>query len=413
MRRHTAEEAPLLLTKGKMAVAKHTINQDQTTQWHINESNDSWVLAKDATISTNYQTGIYEDNAQSHNTIVINGDVEVYNPTHISPVYGIHVYGTNTMLKVNAPAQVAGDDGVVLAGANQTLINAGKLIGTSDGAESTGLSNAIVNSGLIKGGSYGVNGFVDLDITNQAGGQIQGLFSGINYYSDKGLKLVNDGLISGGTYSVHDGDGDADIKNTGVLKGDVDLGAGNDKFDTRGGKLIGEVDGGTGDDTYFTDTSYLSVNETLFGGTDTVKSSASFTLVNFVEKLVLLGNQDIDGTGGLFGNKLFGNAGNNILSGNGGNDELAGGKGNDRLIGGEQDDMFIFKTGDGHDVITDFIVAEDSLDLSGWSAITSFQDLMKNHVTMSDGDMIISAGDDQLILRDVNKNDLSDSQVLI
>jgi hypothetical protein len=69
----------------------------------------------------------------------------------------------------------------------------------------------------------------------------------------------------------------------------------------------------------------------------------------------LIGTSGNDQLAGGSGNDLlFGLAGNDVLSGGGGNDHLEGGPGDDILTGGPGADLFVFRVGDGHDVINDF-----------------------------------------------------------
>ena len=63
--------------------------------------------------------------------------------------------------------------------------------------------------------------------------------------------------------------------------------------------------------------------------------------------------------GGDGADTLEGGKGNDILIGGNGNDSLWGGKGNDTLTGGEGYDTFVFRAGEGSDVITDF--SEDDM----------------------------------------------------
>ncbi|MBX9926115.1 MAG: hypothetical protein K2Y05_07135, partial [Hyphomicrobiaceae bacterium] len=56
---------------------------------------------------------------------------------------------------------------------------------------------------------------------------------------------------------------------------------------------------------------------------------------------------------GIGGDLLLGGAGNDSLDGGAGDDVIAGGTGNDTLLGGAGDDVYVFRRGDGRDVIDD------------------------------------------------------------
>jgi Ca2+-binding RTX toxin-like protein len=103
---------------------------------------------------------------------------------------------------------------------------------------------------------------------------------------------------------------------------------GNDILDGMGGNdtLIG----GNGNDLYRVDSTGDVVTEaSSTGGTDTVESTATFTLSANVENLVLLGDGAINGTGNALANTITGNAANNVLNGGAGADKMTGGDGND------------------------------------------------------------------------------------
>ena len=74
------------------------------------------------------------------------------------------------------------------------------------------------------------------------------------------------------------------------------------------------------------------------------------------------------------GSLLKGNAGNDILIGGGGGDRIVGGSGVDTMTGGAGADAFAFSSGDSlaasgkHDLITDFTVGVDKVDLTGIDA---------------------------------------------
>jgi Ca2+-binding RTX toxin-like protein len=121
------------------------------------------------------------------------------------------------------------------------------------------------------------------------------------------------------------------------------------------------MSGGAGNDIYIVDNAGDIVTENANEGSDTVKSSLSFTLGANVEKLTLTGTSGINGTGNSLANTIVGNSGANILTGGAGNDVLTGGSGND---------TFVYKTGDGQDTITDF-ASGDIVNVTGYSAVQS------------------------------------------
>lgn len=148
-------------------------------------------------------------------------------------------------------------------------------------------------------------------------------------------------------------------------------GAGNDKLyggtgrDTLdGGMGIDTLVGGKGDDTYIVDSTTDTIKEYEGGGIDTVKSSVSYTLGDWLNNLTLTGNDPINGTGNSLDNTIFGNDANNILKGGSGNDTIDGGErggdtiygeaGNDRLTtpsGLEADYESLVYGGDGNDTL--------------------------------------------------------------
>ena len=95
-----------------------------------------------------------------------------------------------------------------------------------------------------------------------------------------------------------------------------------------GGTGADTLMGGTGNDIYVTDGGD-TLTEALNEGTDLVRASASFTLGDNFENLVLTGSSAINGTGNALANRITGNTGNNVLNGGLGDDTLLGGAGND------------------------------------------------------------------------------------
>jgi len=81
--------------------------------------------------------------------------------------------------------------------------------------------------------------------------------------------------------------------------------------------------------------------EAQAGGMDTVESSVTYSLVEFVEQLTLTGEQDLNGGGNALDNVLTGNQAANQLQGFAGNDTLTGLQGHDSLYGGTGDDVYV------------------------------------------------------------------------
>ena len=147
-----------------------------------------------------------------------------------------------------------------------------------------------------------------------------------------------------------------------ILYGNI----GNDTLN--GGAGIDTMVGGAGNDTYFVDTPADITTETgPADGYDTVVSTVTRGLGNYLEKLVLTGTAAINGYGNALANPIAGNtannalygyAGNDFLFGSAGNDVLNGGAGNDTMTGGTGLDTFVFdnilNATTNKDSITDF-----------------------------------------------------------
>jgi Ca2+-binding RTX toxin-like protein len=78
------------------------------------------------------------------------------------------------------------------------------------------------------------------------------------------------------------------------------------------------------------------------------------------------GNDTLTGTGGA--DQISGLAGNDYLYGNGGDDRLDGGAGTDRLYGGAGADRFVFAPGGGLDIVYDFELGIDRIEVVGYTA---------------------------------------------
>ena len=277
----------------------------------------------------------------------------------------------------------------------------------------SGARNSVSISGSVEGTGDGSAGLAmhgdGANVEVQAGGIVSGEHAGIALIERIGAHglISNHGSISGGRFAVVGDDGTEVLVNRGILHGDIDLGGGNDTIDLRHGTHDGNVIGGAGDDVYIFDRSSQKTNEIFGEGYDTVKATVGFTIETSVERLILIGSRDIDGTGNFNDNALFGNRGDNHLSGLGGLDFLDGGRGDDVLTGGLGSDTFHFAKGDGHDVITDFrLDGFDMIELQGWTGISSFRDLKRHHAHDTADGVLIEDGKDSLLISGLEKGEL-------
>ena len=165
----------------------------------------------------------------------------------------------------------------------------------------------------------------------------------------------NDTLVGkAGDDLLKGGDGDDTI--TGDAGNDrVVAGKGNDSYD-----------GGTGSDSYVAKYTTHDVIVDLQAQTADGADVGHDTVVHIEN--VYTGSGDDDITGNSSANILFGGDGSDEISGLAGGDKLSGGKGDDVLSGGNDGDTFIFESGFGNDIITDFDAdaagGQDLIDLS-------------------------------------------------
>jgi Ca2+-binding RTX toxin-like protein len=411
------------------------------TQYEITASNETYVLkASSALTITGMDSAINQSSGFSDVTLLIKGDID---QSASSAFAAIVMTGQSSTLHVFATSFIKATTGAEMTAANASVINDGVISSSAQfgyglysegadtqitnnhnivalGASGTGVmlhgeDGGIYSDGLIKGAT-GINfddlgATIDLDTHSRVVGTVTAaIFSESTEASDKSV-ITNRGDITGtgGAYAIELGDPADKITNRGDIVGRIYLGSGNDTFDNRGGTVDHAIQGGSGNDTLFTDKAGVKLQEN--GGSegyDTVRSSVSYTLSANVERLVLTGNGDTKGTGTSDGDDLFGNAGNNKLFGLQGVDVLSGGKGNDQLTGGGGHDTFVFKTGFGHDKITDFQNGIDRIDVSLWNGMDDIGDI-KHHTTASHGDLILTLGSDQLVIENMTKAQLNGS----
>lgn len=402
-------------------------NQDLETTWIIDTSNDTYKLGKEARITTSGEFAVEVVDGVNNNDIVLKGDVTASGTTRVVSVLGnghqvtvarsAHIDGTEANVGIfsngadfslDNAGTVEGDSSAISVADHAAIGNTGSILSSQVGI-SAGDGLDLTNSGKIDAGVTGVMAYADgAVIKNLDGGQIIGSTSAISLIGDGDALIKNAGLIMGQT-AIYDNGGDAMIINKGIISGNVNLGDGDDTFNTKKGKFEGEVNGGDGNDTYIIGKSGTYIVEQPAFGYDTVKSTASFTLDENLEDLTLLGKKDIDGTGNAGNNVLTGNKGDNVLMGMEGEDYLQGGKGNDTLFGGAGEDMFDFRKGTGDDVIEDFVNGEDLIFTPFGNDGPSIADLIANHATAQNGGVLIAYGDDSLFIKNMSMNQLDES----
>ena len=154
------------------------------------------------------------------------------------------------------------------------------------------------------------------------------------------------------------------------------------------GSYVGLV-GGAGDDTYCVWNATNTISEYAGGGIDTLQSyAARIVLADQVENLQLM-------WANLTG---IGNALDNIVMGGTGAQTLDGGAGDDVLMGGADADRFIISAGNGSDVITDFQVGTDQIQLQGYALYNLAAVLAA--MTQVGADTVLALGNgERLVLR--------------
>ena len=388
-------------------MATHHITGNTSKPVQITGSDDIWIVDKTASVVTGqpfHETALFEGLNSHDNTIVINGTV-TGDPA--GGDWGVLINGKNTHVEIGQSGELRGEIALYAAGKGQSLVNHGDIISNATGVQALHHME-VDNDGMIKAGVGFWSDSGGADITNESGAKILAGDMAFHLTTESGdsSTIVNHGLINAYYYVINSTFGDETVINDGVMKGAIDLGAGNDTFDNRGGSIDHDVNGDEGNDTLITDQASTKLSEGAGGGTDTVKSTVSYHLNDFVENLILIGKGNTNATGNTSRNRLDGNSGINALSGDAGKDRLDGHGGDDMMTGGAEADTFVFSTGSGHDSISDFEKGVDHIDLGGWDEVKSFADLKAHHISEVGNDLVIEAGDDSLTLRLTSKADL-------
>ncbi|WP_349617383.1 calcium-binding protein [Azotobacter salinestris] len=184
-----------------------------------------------------------------------------------------------------------------------------------------------------------------------------------------------------------------------VLTGMADLsGTGNALDNTLTANAgINILAGGAGNDTYVVDDTADVVVEHASEGIDTVQSSASYTLSDHVENLILTGTANLDGTGNALDNVLSGNDGSNTLDGGIGADTMAGGAGNDIYIVDNAGDSVTEAANAGTDLVYASVsytltTNVENLSLTGTADINGTGNTLNNVILGNTGNNVLNGG---------------------
>ena len=295
-----------------------------------------------------------------------------------------------------------GDDDDLLVGDTSSTAGFGAplLIGLNDGMS---LDAALALSGSGEGESALDNLLLMLIIDELTGGD------------DTLEGGPGDDILTGGTGNDKLGGGTgADVLDGGDGRDELAGGPGDDYL--HGGSGADRLDGGSGAD-------WLeggAGSDALEGGDgDDVLVGDSYLVPRLIEPVdgrsIVVNNDGYDTDDALYATSLipilvFG--GNDTLSGGAGDDLLVGDYGNDELSGGQGSDVFVFAHDGGHDVVTDFQIDEDRIDLSALGGIDALDDL---DLEQRGDDLVIDLlahGGGEVTLQDVNQTDLIDTHFI-
>lgn len=323
------------------------------------------------------------------------------------------VAGTDALYGDAGEDELYGGDGadLIYGGSGSDLIEAGAghdtvYGGTGEDDVSLGSGNDVFHDTSQTGNTAGdvVWGEEGNDTINGGGGD--DVFSG----------GVGDDWISGGT--------GRDVLNGGAgqdtLKGDDggdDIFGNGGKDIIYGGKGNDVVDGGNGEDTVYlgsgNDVFYDTTDggnagrDTVYGhdGNDTIEGGAGDDTFSGGDGADLItggtGNDSLSGGSGE--DTLDGGKGGDTIDGGDSRDILMGGAGNDVLVGGAGGDTFVFKSDEGKDVIDDFKVGVDLLQLDV-SGVSAFSDLELRQLKRG---VEIDYGSGTIILEDATLSSIS------
>jgi len=262
---------------------------------------------------------------------------------------------------------ILGGNGVdiILGGAGRDRIEGGAGNDLLDGGEGADIYfyYSVANDGFDEIRDTGTRG---RDIILAADDSVE-LGLGMSFSIENGIEIISSGNNNNLTIQGSDEGNNWDFSGV-VLFGVASINSGDGIDIVRGNDRVDIINGEAGHDQ-------------IYGG---------------LRADILSGGDDSD--------FLFGEEGADRLFGDAGNDILTGGLGNDTLTGGDGYDIFALGPDSGRDVITDFEVDADLIDLSAYNGDITYDDL--RFVQNSRG-LIIFMGSNAVLLENVFVDSLS------
>lgn len=266
--------------------------------------------------------------------------------------------GVDTVLADVSYALSANVENLILTGNGDTNATGNELDNSLTGNAGDNLLDGGAGADTMAGGAgndtYVVDNLGDT-VTELADAGIDSVYSSVSFVLPEhveNLTLTGDVFINGTGNALDNVITGNDAAN--LLAG----GDGNDQLIGNGGDDVlnggvgaDHMSGGMGDDLYYVDNVADVVEELADSGYDTVRTTISLTAPANVERIELLGTDNLDATGNELDNVLVGNNGANRLDGGLGADALIGGAGDDIYIVDNAGDTVVEMAGEGNDLV--------------------------------------------------------------
>jgi hemolysin type calcium-binding protein len=232
------------------------ISTDRTTAFVFDHANQMLIVKAGVVLAVEFDYAVVDGPFGSDgyaNCIVANYGAIYSNYT------GVVMTGDDATVINYASGSIVGVQGVYLGGYDGHLDNQGYVYGTDTGVELQATSTSIANSGLIASDGIGIKVSTNGTATIENRGTIQAELAVYVTSNAPHVYMTNTGLVVGEVYLGSTTGGD--VRNSGVIEGQLEFGDGDDRYDGRGGE-VGRLLGGSGVDTLIGSAG----DETMAGG---------------------------------------------------------------------------------------------------------------------------------------------------